>query len=648
MTLTPKAESTTPSARGATAVLWRSLASLKLAVILIIVLAVVLAWATFMEAAKGREYTQWYVYYSGWFIVLLGLLALNILAATLVRFPWKRSQIGFLVTHAGLWVLLAGSIQTFVAGVEGRLSVAEGESADSITRMDRSQITLVANGVDGHAATEFSFNAGPVDWRTGKALDFGVADGIGMKVLRFIRHARREVDWVADESGFEGPAIRYALAGSNGEPVSEDWLAAGRFGAETSVGPLRLALQPLSTDSMLKDFLEWPAKVTDEAGILSIHYDGHMSRLPVQENVGKSVPVGESDVDVEIIEYLPNARPAPGGRFVSRGDEPKNPMLELQVHLPDKDQPVRQVAFARHPLLNLNGVHGWVCPVRFYYHHAAVPVPNGVEFIQTSDDKLHCRIGCDGSYQQHGEVCEGDRVKVVADFEIRVVEYLPRARQEVKYRPVRAAPGDATGLEAAALVEVLIGGETRQFWLKRNDEQYGFHRVETPQGSMLVTFGYERLPLGFSLKFLDFTRGMNPGGMGDASFVSSVQLVDSTKGIDEKHEISMNHPLVHRKFAFYQSSFQEMPGGAQASVLSVAYDPGRLLKYLGSLMICVGIFVMSYTKGCGQSRFFSWFFRRRRAAADGCSSQCEFPRSPQCRAEDQSSRSAAVNWPKVG
>ena len=164
---------------------YRLLASLKLAVILIVVLAAVLAAATFLEAGKGREYAQWYVYDSLWFIALLALLAANILAATLSRLPWKMRQTGFVVTHVGLLVLLAGSIQTFVAGIEGRLFFAEGETADSILIADRSQLTTLWHRPQGQQSTEFSFDAGPADWNAGSVLDFGQAEGLGVKVLSF-------------------------------------------------------------------------------------------------------------------------------------------------------------------------------------------------------------------------------------------------------------------------------------------------------------------------------------------------------------------------------------------------------------------------------------------------------------------------------
>ena len=84
-------------------------ASLKLAVVLLVALAAVLAAATLLEKWRGHEYAQWYVYNSPWFMALVALLALNILAAMIVRFPWRWRHCGFLLAHAGVLVLLAGA-----------------------------------------------------------------------------------------------------------------------------------------------------------------------------------------------------------------------------------------------------------------------------------------------------------------------------------------------------------------------------------------------------------------------------------------------------------------------------------------------------------------------------------------------------------
>jgi hypothetical protein len=59
------------------------LGSLKLAVVLLVTLASVIATATVLEAEYSRTFAQWFVYNSGWFLGLLGLLGVNILCAAL-------------------------------------------------------------------------------------------------------------------------------------------------------------------------------------------------------------------------------------------------------------------------------------------------------------------------------------------------------------------------------------------------------------------------------------------------------------------------------------------------------------------------------------------------------------------------------------
>jgi len=62
----------------------------------------------------------------------------------------------------------------------------------------------------------------------------------------------------------------------------------------------------------------------------------------------------------------------------------------------------------------------------------------------------------------------------------------------------------------------------------------------------------------------------------------------------------MNEPLKHNGYTFYQSSFQENKMGEPiASVLSVNYDPGRWIKYFGSLCIVLGSIMLFYFKKFG-------------------------------------------------
>ena len=602
MTSPPREHKPTAGAAHVLGVGVRCLASLRLAVILLVVLAVILAVTTVVEAFQGMEYVQWYVYHSLWFIALLAFLAANVLAAALIRFPWKTKHIGFLIAHLGVLVLLGGSIQTFLGGIEGQLPFAEGDTAEKIFIPDRSLLKVVLPGEEGSGSTEFAFSPGPFDWPEGKTLDFGQAEGVGLEVLGFYRHAREEVSWVADESGLGWPAVEFTLDAPGGKTISQQWLTGSPLGAEVEIGPARFELFTTSADAMVEDFLDPPLADAGPDGVLSMGYEDRLFRVDVKENVGKTVPLGETGGSVEIVEHLANAVPGTSDRLVSRGTEPRNPMVDLLVHLPGRDEPIRQVAFARYPALNLDRAHGPTCPVKFWYYHPAVSAQPGAQFLQGPDGRLYCRVAAGSEYLSRGEVAEGDQIETWVGFSISLVEYVPHARQQIDFRSLPGTAEDNASLEAAALVELSLDDETEQVWIQRNGEE---RRIQTPEGLLVLSFGYDRLPLGFSLTLLDFEHGLNPGRVGDASFASSVQLVDSAREIDEEREISMNNPLVHDKFRFYQSSYRELSDGTEVSILSVSHDPGRPLKYLGSLMICLGTFAV--------------FYLRRRSSRDGLS-----------------------------
>ncbi len=57
------------------------------------------------------------------------LLAVNVLCALVIRLPWRRRQAGFVLTHVGILVLLAGCLATRQWGIEAQLSVYEGHAS---------------------------------------------------------------------------------------------------------------------------------------------------------------------------------------------------------------------------------------------------------------------------------------------------------------------------------------------------------------------------------------------------------------------------------------------------------------------------------------------------------------------------------------
>lgn len=108
------------------------LASLKLAVILLALLLIGLSVGTIVETRSGADEAGRLVYYAWWFLGMQGLFALNLAMSLADLFPWTRKRIGFVVVHASLLLIFAGSAITYFFKIEGNLAMWEGESASII------------------------------------------------------------------------------------------------------------------------------------------------------------------------------------------------------------------------------------------------------------------------------------------------------------------------------------------------------------------------------------------------------------------------------------------------------------------------------------------------------------------------------------
>ena len=148
------------------------LASVKLAVISLGSLAAILAYATFFESNYGAAAAQEWVYMTPMFAIVLAFLATNILCAALIRYPWKKRQTGFVVTHAGLLIVLAGSWYTKQHSIEGDVVAMEGQVKN---RADEARTPLIRveelDPRDPHQVDrswELPFRPGTFGWGPGR------------------------------------------------------------------------------------------------------------------------------------------------------------------------------------------------------------------------------------------------------------------------------------------------------------------------------------------------------------------------------------------------------------------------------------------------------------------------------------------------
>jgi len=487
--------------------LFRFLASLKLAVLVIVGLVAALSTATVLESKFDTPTAQYLVYQSFWFEALLTLLGINIIMVALSRWPWKKKHTAFLLAHVGIIMVLVGSGLTSRRGLDGNLRIPEGQSA---SRVELSTYEMQVS--DGNQGYRF-----PIRWiPPGKRFpvlpfsDFGIAGSL--RIDQMYSHADVDYQFVPDTSepnrvvthpdGRVFSAIHFKIKGAKGSPmrIEQDfWLWGGdsQF-SKTQAGPALFEI--VAREDLGKDAKAGRAQITfipDEQGNIAYRVravdgseaKGKITREKSQNVVLSSVPKSfAAKVEVTVLDWLPNSRP-------------------LAVYREAKVQ------------------YGQQAPP------PAVRVTNGTD---------HVWMGL------------GDRA-MISD----------------------------------------------------NGRQYG------------LAFGHQSRILPFSIRLDQFEIGFNPGTMDPASYKShvTVRYCESEPKEsrdpercpeDRKALIQMNEVLTEKGIIFYQASYEPSQNPADprptVTILSVNQDPGRALKYWGSLLIVLGSILLFGAKWRARAR----------------------------------------------
>ena len=124
---------------------YQFLASLKLAVVLILLSAFTYGVGTVVEARYGISVAQFGVYQTWWFNLAMIFLAVNIFCAASIRYPWKRHQTGFVITHIGLLTLLFGTALTRMFGIDSQMFIWEHQNSAWALKDDAMHISMTVH-----------------------------------------------------------------------------------------------------------------------------------------------------------------------------------------------------------------------------------------------------------------------------------------------------------------------------------------------------------------------------------------------------------------------------------------------------------------------------------------------------------------------
>lgn len=184
-----------------------------------------------------------------------------------------------------------------------------------------------------------------------------------------------------------------------------------------------------------------------------------------------------------------------------------------------------------------------------------------------------------------------------------ILDWIPRAVSDVRYAPARIQYG--TGVpNSAILLRTMDSGGTpgSKVWLGLG-ERATLDLPVVNGKSKRVSVGYfpRRIVLPFGVKLDEFKIERYQGTMNPSEF-SSVVSVNDSKNPDTAPKdllISMNEPMKHGGYTFYQASYVDAQPRPTISVFSVNQDPGRWMKYIGSIFLVGGtiwLFAMKYVK----------------------------------------------------
>ena len=652
--------------------IYRFLASVKLAVITLGTLVATLAYATVFDSGYGSGAAGEYIYLTPGFVILLAFLGINILCAALIRYPWKKRQTGFVITHLGLLIMLAGSYYSARTSDRGQVGMLEGDVKGELVRTDYPIIKVWE--VDPHTQqylreVDLPFLPGAFPWGPGtpqprsvperlvSLVTLGLAGGTP-KTEELLTKPGDPFQLVVKEHLPASAPAREHVANPDGSPMArirlrvkppgmpeerdafpsedEQWFTTEKKFYRVVRAPMRgapalVTFSAVDRPELVEDFLK--PTTSGKEGVARFRYPDRSGRTRVfdwalEGQQGKSVPLPESDLTVSLTEIIQmptqergldrmlgdDPLPIAVFKIVRGGGEPATHMALANLPMVPNVIPAQEDPAAP-PKPALASIHYMVTPV-------LDPNINGrfgqIDVLAGPDHALSYRVfgrgkAGQGELRAAGAVTKGKPIvafgggpNMPMKISFEVEDYLPSGVARDIFVPIVLPKGKKDEGIGACRVEMTVGKESKEIWLRRSltldPPPSSF--VTFRDGVYAIAYDVDRKPLGFDLKLDDFDVGFEPGTEQATKFVSKVRLTDKSEGTkDQLHTISMNHPLYHKGYTFYQSRYQpdidpqtERPTGRFQSIFQVAINPGRPIIYGGCLLVVLGAFTQFYMR----------------------------------------------------
>ncbi|MGF1512853.1 MAG: cytochrome c biogenesis protein ResB [Elainellaceae cyanobacterium] len=563
----------------------RFLGSIRLAVPLIVAIAIILIGATFYESNVGSATVQREIYKSAWFGGLMFLLAVNLGVSTLSRYPWRGPRkVGFAITHWGLIIIIAGSAAVIHLSTEGMLLVRTDSGPGNQIRVEGDLLEVASPDQTRRQTDIFVKPDGSVH----------PSRFAGLSLLGYSDRATKTVRFVEGDSA-KGPAaenlaVQLRLRSDRMGQTLERWLALAPLGyGQMDIGPARLELRQAADEVELKQFLSPPSSQSTY-GTLQL---GDRT-IDIEKKLSQSVSL-PGGITAEIVAVWPDFR-LTSGKPASASNAFRNPAVQVNVSQDETQE--RWFVFAKPGLPPVRS--GDAIDLEATYAAPDTTASDYFRVVAAPDSQLFYAALSSKGFSS-GELRPGDVIAPGwADFQISLANRLDHAqvrRQVVPITPAAAGAGANEGFPALQ-VAIAAGGRGnagkgnagKALWLPWGEPM----ALDTPQGEYFAAFAPKLLQLPFYVKLDDFIVERNEGSESVAMWTSRITLFDPKTDTATQRSVWMNHPTWFRGWKLAQASWN--PGDLKQSTLQLKREPWWVtaLTWIGSLMVVVGVGTMFY------------------------------------------------------
>lgn len=289
----------------------KKLASLKLAVFIIVAIAILTAVGTIIESKYDAEAAKKWVYDTFWMYAIMGTLVVNLIAVIVDRYPWKKRHVAFICAHVGIITLLFGSLLTMQWGLDGSLPIKIGSSNRMVTVPETE--VMVYSTFDGQQYVKLLEK--PVDFfrkppTLKKPIEIATDGGV-IKIIDYKKYILPSRKVVETANASAGAALRFQIHNDKVNVI--EWLVQSRPGAMTKheFGPAKIFFGYFPVQSQGGNEIYITPDLKSKTTLLRYEIFHKEQKKPFKSGVlkeGESVETGWMGLQLKILRFFPQAQ----------------------------------------------------------------------------------------------------------------------------------------------------------------------------------------------------------------------------------------------------------------------------------------------------------------------------------------------------